>query len=137
MNRAERRRQERQQRKSRTSPAPPSVREEAISFYNEGITHQKQGNLNLAESAFRRAISIKPDFSEAHNNLGNLLTIQSKLKEAEKSYRCGLQKFPNNTMLLSNIGNTLHHQGKAREAMDVLEKAIRQDPQYAYAQQHG
>jgi len=66
MNRAERRRQARQQRKSGTSPAPTSAREEAISFYNEGITHQKQGNLNLAESAFRRAISIKPDFSEAH-----------------------------------------------------------------------
>ena len=133
MNRAERRRQARQQRKNRTSPAPPSVREEAISFYNEGITHQKQGNFNLAESAFRRAISIKPDFSEAHNNLGNLLTIQNKWKEAEKSYRYGLQKSPNNTMLLSNIGNTLHHQGKAREAMEVLEEAIRQDPQYAYA----
>lgn len=133
MNRAERRRQARQQRKSRTSPVPPGAREEAISFYNEGITHQKQGNLTLAESAFRRAISITPDFSEAHNNLGNLLTIQSKWKEAEKSYRCGLQKFPDNTMLLSNIGNTLHHQGKADEAMEVLEEAIRLDPQYAYA----
>ena len=133
MNRAERRRQERQQRKSRTSPAPTSAREEAVSFYNEGITHQKQDNLNLAESAFRRAISINPDFSEAHNNLGNLLTIQNKWKEAEKSYRRGLQKSPNNTMLLSNIGNTLHHQGKAREAIEVLEEAIRLDPQYAYA----
>lgn len=133
MNRAERRRQARKQRKNRPSPAHSSAREAAINLYNEGITHQKQGKLQLAESAFRKAVSIKPDFAEAHNNLGNLLSLQNKWKEAEKSYRCGLQKFPDNPMLLCNIGNTLHHQGKAQAAMEVLEEAIRQDPQYAYA----
>ena len=34
----------------------------------------------------RRAISLKPDYTIAHNNLGNILRAKNKLKEAELCY---------------------------------------------------
>jgi tetratricopeptide (TPR) repeat protein len=129
-------RKQRTKKSNRASTRPGATAnplEDAVNLYNEGITHHQQGNLTLAESAFRKAISIKPDFGEAHNNLGNVLKDQDKWKAAEKCYRRALQEFPNNPMLLSNIGNALHHQGKTREAMEMVENALDLDPRYAYA----
>jgi tetratricopeptide (TPR) repeat protein len=115
------------------TPIAANSLQEAINFYNEGVTHQQHNNLPLAEAAFRKAISIRHDFGEALNNLGNVLKEQGKWKAAEKSYRQALRVFPDNAMLRSNIGNVLYHQGKFQEAARILEDALQQDPRYAYA----
>ena len=44
------------------------------------------GKLKEAESSYRKAIKIKPDYAEAQYNLGNLLSNFGKLKEAESSF---------------------------------------------------
>ena len=41
-----------------------------IVFYNYGIILRKLGKLKEAELSQRRAIELKPDFAEAHSNLG-------------------------------------------------------------------
>ena len=46
-----------------------------------------QGKLDEAVAAYRQAIGIKPDFAEAHSNLGNALKDQGKLDEAIAAYR--------------------------------------------------
>ena len=116
-------------RKAATAPDP----DKAAHLYNEGVTLQQQGKTSLAESAFRRALSLHPEFAEAHNNLGNVLLEQKKWKAAEKSFRRALKLIPDNAMLLSNIGKTLHQQGKTEAALETLRQAIRLDPHSATA----
>ena len=40
------------------------------------------GKLKEAEISYRKAIEIKPDYADAHYNLGNILSDLGKLKEA-------------------------------------------------------
>ena len=55
-------------------------------FLNSGEILKDLGRLEEAEIWIRRAISLKPDYAIAHNNLGNLLRAKNKLKEAELCY---------------------------------------------------
>ena len=43
---------------------------------------QKQGKLNEAAASYEQALRLKPDFAEAHHNLGDVLRLQGKLDEA-------------------------------------------------------
>ena len=47
-----------------------------------------------AEAAYRRAIELKPDYAEAHINLGNALKDQGRLAEAEAMYRRAIDLKP-------------------------------------------
>ncbi len=53
------------------------------------------GNLQDAELSYRKAIEIKPDYAEAHSNLGVLLKELGKSKDAELSYRKAIEIKPN------------------------------------------
>src|SRR5262249_4765526 len=47
-----------------------------------GAALNLHGNLAEAETAFRKAIDLKPDFEVAYLDLGNVLSSQGKLAEA-------------------------------------------------------
>jgi predicted TPR repeat methyltransferase len=52
-----------------------------------GIWLSRQGKLNEATAAFRRALSIDPHFAAAHRNLGNTFSAQGKTHEALACFR--------------------------------------------------
>ncbi|HLA26408.1 MAG TPA: tetratricopeptide repeat protein [Syntrophales bacterium] len=67
--------------------------------------------LKDAFASYRRAIEIKPDYADAHNNLGNTLRDLGRLVEAEASYRRALEIKPdyadakyNKSLLLLLLG---------------------------------
>ena len=47
-----------------------------------GIALKDQGKLEEAIGAYQKAISIKPKYAEAYNNMGIVLKDQGKLAEA-------------------------------------------------------
>jgi tetratricopeptide (TPR) repeat protein len=55
---------------------------------------QDQDKLDEAVAYCRRALELKPDFVEAHYNLGNLLEQQGDLGGAEDSFRAALRHNP-------------------------------------------
>ena len=55
-------------------------------FLNSGEILKDLGRLEEAEIWMRRAISLKPDYIIAHNNLGNILRAKNKIKEAESCF---------------------------------------------------
>ncbi len=63
-------------------------------FSNYGSILKGLGKLKEAESLFRNAIELNPDFAEAHCNLGNLLSDVGKLKEAESFYKNAIELSP-------------------------------------------
>ena len=58
------------------------------------MAFKDQGKLDEAVACYRRALELKPDFAEAHNNLGNALKDQGKLDEAVACYRRALELKP-------------------------------------------
>ena len=86
-----------------------------------------------AEASFRRALEIKPDYAEAHSNLGVTLREQGRLTEAEASYRRALEIKPDYAEAHSNLGNILLEQGRPTEAEASYRRALKIKPDYAEA----
>ena len=62
-------------------------------------------------SFLQRAVQLKPDFAEAHNNLGVAFKNQRKLDEAVACYRRALELKPDYAEAHNNLGNALKDQG--------------------------
>jgi predicted O-linked N-acetylglucosamine transferase (SPINDLY family) len=84
-------------------------------------------------AAYRQAIVIKPDYAEAHSNLGNALKDQGKLDEAIAAYHRAIAIKPDYAEVHSNLGNALRDQGKLGEAIAAHRQAIDIKPDYAEA----
>ena len=72
-------------------------------FLNSGEILKDLGRLEEAEIWMRRAISLKPDYTIAHNNLGNILRAKNKLKEAESCYCKAITLNPDFTKAYYNL----------------------------------
>ena len=85
----------------------------------------------LAECS--EAIRLKPDFAEAHNNLGNALSEQGKWAEAVAEYRVAIGLKPDFAAGYLGLGTALQREGKMAEAVPAYREAIRLDPGSAEA----
>ena len=90
-----------------------------------------QGKLDEAVACYRRALELKPDYAEAHNNLGIALKDQGKLDEAVACYRRALELKPDYAEAHGNLGNALKDQGKSDEAVACYRRALELKPDYA------
>ncbi len=84
-----------------------------------------------AEKEWREAIRIKPDYAEAHYNLGVALDDQGRAAEAEKEYREAIRIKPDYAEAHSCLGALLAAQGRAAEAEKEYREAIRIKPDFA------
>ena len=89
-----------------------------------GNAHRDQQKLDLAIQAYDKAISIKPDFSEAFNNMGITLKKQGKLEEAIDAYCKAVSIKPNYAEAYKNMGLTLQNKGKIEKAVDAYKRAL-------------
>ena len=91
------------------------------------------GKNNIAVDLITKALAIKPDYAEAHINLGNALQELGKLDEAVASYRKALAIKPEFAEAHNNLGNALQDLGKLDEAFASYHKALAIKPDYAEA----
>jgi tetratricopeptide (TPR) repeat protein len=98
-----------------------------------GASAAQIGQLDEAVIAFKKAISIKPDYADAYNNLGNALQDQGKLAEAIEAYNKALSIKPDYAEAHNNMGVTLKEHGKLVKAIEAYNKAISLKPDYADA----
>ena len=86
-----------------------------------------------AVKANQKAVSLSPQDTEAHSNLGNSLQLLGKLKEAEASYKQAIELQPDFATAHNNLGNTLQKLGRLKEAEASLRKAIAFKTDFALA----
>ena len=60
----------------------------------------------MPEACCRKAIALKPDFAEAHYNLGNTLQQLGRLDDAEANYRRAIALKPDIAEAHNNLGNS-------------------------------
>ena len=76
---------------------------------------------------------MKPDYAEAHSDLGIILRELGKLDESEKSFRQAITLKPDFAAAHSNLGNTLQELGRLDESESSHRKAIVLKPDFAVA----
>ncbi len=94
----------------------------------EGVELLKEGNLEGAAAAFRRAIELNPSFSWAHHHLGDVLALQKKWDEATGAFRRAIELNPLFALSHSNLGDLLMKQDKQEEAIAAYQTALHLQP---------
>ena len=74
-----------------------------------------------AEAAYARAIALKPDFADAHSNLGALLLQVNRMDEAAASFRRALQIQPDLPEAHLNLGVLMLGRGRFEEGWEHYE----------------
>jgi tetratricopeptide (TPR) repeat protein len=94
---------------------------------------EESGDLQSAESLYRRVMNLDPDDPVAGLNLGNLLRAQNRTVEAEAAYRRAAKADPKFAPAWHNLADLLDESGRLTEAVDCARRALTADPQYADA----
>ena len=78
-------------------------------WYNRGLIESKREHYKDAAKAFRRAVDLQPDFSNAWNMLGLSLFQQNKMEEAELCLLKALELEPENEYAKKNLNAVRSH----------------------------
>jgi tetratricopeptide (TPR) repeat protein len=93
-----------------------------------GVCYAGLSLMDNAVKSYEKAIAIKPDYADAHYNLGNILRDLGELDGAIKSYRKTIEFMPDFDAAQHNLGVTLEELGQLDEAIEHYEKAVSINP---------
>ena len=105
------------------------------SWLNIGLIDIDQRQFDLAETAYRAALELQPDFTQAAVNLADLYRIQGRDADGEKTLRQALALEPQNAAAHHALGLLLIRQKRLPEALTALAEAARlgsDNPRYGY-----
>ena len=98
-----------------------------------GICAYQLGKPEIAADYFARATRLRPEYTEAHYNLGNALKALSRMDAACASYSRALALNPQHCDAHYNMGNARKAQGRLEEALTHYSQAIAIKPDFADA----
>lgn len=84
----------------------------------------KLGNAAGAEAAYRKAISLRPNYWGVHSWLGAFFYNQARYDEAIEQFQEVVNLAPNNYRGYSNLGGLLVAVGRYKEALEPLNRSI-------------
>lgn len=84
-------------------------------------------------NCYMTALSLNPNYADAHNNLAVVLYQRGRIDEAIDHFRTSLRLNPGNASAQNNLGGALSNQGKLDEAIRHLKQAILIKPTYTEA----
>ncbi len=93
-----------------------------------------RGQVDEAIAHYRKALEIKPDYAEAHNNLGLALAGRGQVDEAIAHFRKALEIEPDYVPAHYNLGKLLAGHGEMDEAIVHFRKALEIQPNFAAVQ---
>jgi len=97
-------------------------------LYNLANALRDQGRLEDAIESYEKSLTIKPNYVEAHDNLGVVLMESGRLDDAIGHFGKALNARPLDAMLHCNLGTALMRKGRLKEAVGHYEKALRRKP---------
>jgi len=107
--------------------------DDAVEFFSAGKAAHQAGRLNEAIALYKRAIETRPDYAEAHNNLGNVLGEAKRHEEAAASLARAAELRPELAAIHSNLGLALARLGRFEEAAASHRRALALQPDLAEA----
>ena len=107
---------------------------EPVLFNIRGACFADLGQLDVAVTNYKEAISIQPDYAKAHFNLAGSLHDLGQLKAAVKSYKKTLEIEPNYAEAFNNLGNVFQELEQGDSAVQSYKRALEIKPDYVAAQ---
>lgn len=95
------------------------------------------GTLRLFDhsvTSLRRAIMLRPEYTEARYNLANSLAASGSFEEAIQHFQETLRSMPNHVETLCNLGSVFVELSRHSEAAEYYRRAISINPSIAEAQ---
>lgn len=107
--------------------------DKALLFNIRGACYAGMGMLDVAVQNYTKAISIKPNYSKAHYNLGSALQELGKLHESVKSFENSIALEYQNSEAHHNLAIVYRELNQLGDAEASCMKAIELNPNYAEA----
>src|SRR5512136_2839388 len=120
---------------------PPTPTRQDVKIYQEAMGWFKKAEAMIGTSKensedqadlFRKAISIKPDFIEAHFNLGLIYINQKKLQEAGEAFKTVQKLNPefeaNGESIYQLLAMAERESGHSTEAIAALQEGVKRQP---------
>jgi len=101
-----------------------------------GVTWATLGRLDQAIVHFQQAIDAKPDYPEAHFNLGIALGQLGKIDEQIAHFRQAIQLTPDRPEVYSLLGIALMNQAQLNEAASCFMQALELRPDFLEVHQN-
>ncbi len=107
---------------------------DGVAQWNDlGNVYSAVGENQLAEDAYRTALSFAPDCAEAYNNLGVLAGEREEYLEARRLYEKALTLRPHYAEAVYNLGIALAAMGKHQKAAHRYEQTLALNPSHPRA----
>lgn len=103
-------------------PARPAAVATAEQEYSRGIAARNAKNWQAAVGSFRKAVSLKPAYPEAWNELGYALRNEGNYPDSLKAYDEALRLRPNFPEALEYLGEAYVKLGRVDDARKILER---------------
>jgi hypothetical protein len=105
----------------------------AFNFNNLGAMHFLEGDLEIAETLFRKALSINPYEPMANSNTGLVCMRTDRPAEAEKYYLEEIRINPSYDHVYYNLGLLYYKYSRYEEGVVQFEKTLTINPTYSDA----
>jgi tetratricopeptide (TPR) repeat protein len=108
----------------------------ARAWNNLGVERYQAGDIDNSEKSYRRAIEIKPEYSDPYHNLGNIMADRGLFDEARKYYikaykYCTVES--KKIEILNSMGIVHKKTGNLKLAKQLFSSALSQNPNYPEA----
>jgi tetratricopeptide (TPR) repeat protein len=113
----------------------PDQASEIAAKFDRAVALQQQGKFEEAVAEYRALLKRKPDYAEAHANLGVALTRLGRFDEAVASYETAARLNPKLTQITLNIGILHYRANRYDKAIPALEEFLKSSPDNAQARQ--
>ena len=106
------------------------LREATEATEAEGYYHRHarrllaNGDIDAAESAYRRGVKRQPQNPELHNELGDVLAVQNRFEEAVSCYKRAVELNPDDDDAWHDLGVSLAALHRRKTAREALERAV-------------
>lgn len=102
-------------------------------YYRFGLVELKLEAPVKARANFEKAVELRPNYPEAHNNLGVLLHEVRDFEKAAEHFKFAVRDYPDFKQAYLNLGNAYKGLQKFKEAEGAFEQAVKIDDRYADA----
>lgn len=99
----------------------------AEAWFNIGIAHQRTGNLNAAEEAYRKTLEIKPDMTVAMINLAEVYRVKGDFDRALDLLERAERQTPRNSLVRNQRVAVLRAMGRNDEAVSEARSLIEEN----------
>lgn len=94
-------------------------------YYSRGIAHERNDDMDSAETDFRAALALNPEQPQVLNYLGySLVEEQRNMEEALDMIERAVKGQPDSGYIVDSLGWVYYRMGRYQEAVPQMEKAV-------------